>query len=75
VEYGFRPKPAQNGTEAHASADRELESYLHLYLLNRGVLITPFHNMVLMSPTTTLDDVTLHDRLFTTAIDELMAAV
>jgi glutamate-1-semialdehyde 2,1-aminomutase len=75
VEYGFRPKPAQNGTEAHASSDRELESYLHLYLLNRGVLITPFHNMVLMSPTTTLDDVTLHDRLFTAAIDELMAAV
>jgi glutamate-1-semialdehyde 2,1-aminomutase len=73
VEYGFQPEPAQNGTVAHASADRELESYLHLYLLNRGVLITPFHNMVLMSPATTLDDVYLHDRLFTAAIDELIA--
>jgi glutamate-1-semialdehyde 2,1-aminomutase len=73
VEYGFRPNPARNGTEAHACADRELESYLHLYLLNRGVLITPFHNMVLMSPTTTLDDLALHDRIFTAAIDELQA--
>jgi glutamate-1-semialdehyde 2,1-aminomutase len=42
-------------------------------LLNRGVLITPFHNMVLMSPTTTLDDLALHDRIFTAAIDELQA--
>jgi glutamate-1-semialdehyde 2,1-aminomutase len=42
-------------------------------LLNRGVLITPFHNMVLMSPTTTADDVALHNRHFTAAVDELMA--
>jgi glutamate-1-semialdehyde 2,1-aminomutase len=73
VEYGFRPQPARNGTDAHASVDRDLEVYLHLYLLNRGVLITPFHNMVLMSPTTSSDDVKLHDRIFTAAVNELVA--
>jgi glutamate-1-semialdehyde aminotransferase len=73
VEYSFQPQPALNGTAAHEGVDRELESYLHLYLLNRGVLITPFHNMVLMSPASTAADVALHDRLFTAAIDELLA--
>jgi glutamate-1-semialdehyde 2,1-aminomutase len=71
VEYSFQPQPAINGTAAHASVDRELESYLHLYLLNRGVLITPFHNMALLSPASTAADVALHERLFTAAIDEL----
>ncbi|HUY83857.1 MAG TPA: transaminase [Steroidobacteraceae bacterium] len=74
VEYGFRPTPAPNGSAAKAAADRDLESYLHLYLLNRGVLITPFHNMALMSPATTPADVALHDRLFAAAVDELIAA-
>ncbi len=67
---------SQASLSAHEGADRELESYLHLhlhlYLLNRGVLITPFHNMVLMSPASTTDDVTLHDRPFA-AVDELFA--
>jgi glutamate-1-semialdehyde 2,1-aminomutase len=71
VEYSFLPQPAPNGTAAHLGADRPLESYLHLYLLNRGVLITPFHNMVLISPASTPADVALHDRLFTEAVDEL----
>jgi glutamate-1-semialdehyde 2,1-aminomutase len=73
VEYSFQPQPAMNGTAAHEGVDRELDSYLHLYLLNRGVLITPFHNMVLISPASTAADVVLHDRLFTTAIDELLS--
>jgi glutamate-1-semialdehyde 2,1-aminomutase len=72
VEYCFLREPPPNGTVAHQGADRQLESYLHLYLLNRGVLITPFHNMVLMSPTSTAADVALHDRLFTAAVDELI---
>jgi len=72
VEYAFLPQPAPNGTVAHLGADRALESYLHLYLLNRGVLITPFHNMVLLSPASTTADVALHDRLFTQAVDELL---
>jgi glutamate-1-semialdehyde 2,1-aminomutase len=73
VEYSFQPLPATNGTAAHEGVDRELDSYLHLYLLNRGVLITPFHNMVLISPALTAADVALHDQLFTAAIDELLA--
>ena len=72
VEYSFLREPPPNGTLAHQGADRQLESYLHLYLLNRGVLITPFHNMVLMSPASTAADVALHDRLFTAAVDELI---
>ncbi|HEY6710967.1 MAG TPA: aspartate aminotransferase family protein, partial [Rubrobacter sp.] len=50
VEYGFSPVPPRNGGEAAASHDDELETLLHLYALNRGVLITPFHNMALMAP-------------------------
>jgi glutamate-1-semialdehyde 2,1-aminomutase len=74
VEYAFLPQPASNGTVAHLGADRALESYLHLYLLNRGVLITPFHNMVLICPASTAADVALHDQLFTEAVDELYGA-
>jgi glutamate-1-semialdehyde 2,1-aminomutase len=71
VEYSFQPQAAHNGTRAHEGIDRDLDSFLHLYLLNRGVLITPFHNMVLVSPDTTAADVALHERLFTAAVDEL----
>jgi len=74
VEYSFLPQPPADGTTAHAGQDRELETYLHLYLLNRGVLITPFHNMVLMSPASTRADVALHEQLFGAAVDELIAA-
>ena len=74
VEYGFLPWPPHNGTLAHQGADRELDAFLHLYLQNRGVLITPFHNMVLISPTTTMEDVALHDRLLSAAVDELFPA-
>jgi glutamate-1-semialdehyde 2,1-aminomutase len=74
VEYSFLPQPPANGTAAHAGQDRELETYLHLYLLNRGVLITPFHNMVLLSPASTPADVALHEQLFGAAVDELIAA-
>jgi glutamate-1-semialdehyde 2,1-aminomutase len=73
VEYSFQSQPATNGTAAHDGVDRELETYLHLYLLNRGILMTPFHNMVLISPASTAQDVALHERIFTAAIDELLA--
>jgi glutamate-1-semialdehyde 2,1-aminomutase len=73
VEYSFLPQPPSNGTQAHQGADRQLEAYLHLYLQNRGVLITPFHNMVLISPASTAADVALHDRLLTAGVDELFA--
>ena len=53
AEYWYLPRPARNGTEANDAIDLELDDYLHIYLANRGVLLTPFHNMALMSPATT----------------------
>ena len=45
---------------------------LHLYALNRGVLITPFHNMALMAPTTTEAQVDRHTAVFVVAPYELV---
>ncbi|MBN3855657.1 aspartate aminotransferase family protein [Paraburkholderia sp. Ac-20340] len=59
-EFQFCATPPRNGTEARAAMDDELEHVIHLYLLNRGVLITPFHNMMLVCPDTSEADV---DRL------------
>lgn len=71
-EYRFaRPYP-RNGGESNAAADGELEDFLHLYLANRGVMLTPFHNMALMCPTTTVDDVAVHHLVFENAIKELL---
>jgi glutamate-1-semialdehyde 2,1-aminomutase len=72
VEYLFRPERARNGSEAAAGQDDELDAFIHLYLLNRGILMTPFHNMALMSPATTADDVDRHTAVFGQAADELI---
>src|SRR3954452_9850161 len=72
AEYRFQPEPAHNGTEAHAAADPELERYLHLHALNRGVLLTPFHNMALMGPTTTAADVDRHSEVLAEAVASLV---
>src|SRR5229473_1288111 len=72
AEYTFREKPPRNGGESAAAADFELERFLHLYALNRGVLLTPFHNMALMCPATTAADVDLHTRIFAEAALELV---
>jgi glutamate-1-semialdehyde 2,1-aminomutase len=74
VEYLFRPDRARNGTEAAAGQDDELDPFIHLYLLNRGILMTPFHNMALMSPATTAEDVDRHTEVFAQAADELIGA-
>jgi glutamate-1-semialdehyde 2,1-aminomutase len=71
AELAFAPEPPRNGGASAALHDGELEDALHLYLLNRGVLITPFHNMALMSPATTEADVDRHTELF----GEFLAAV
>jgi glutamate-1-semialdehyde 2,1-aminomutase len=71
VEYGFSPEQPRNGSEAAASHDEELEDLMHLYALNRGVLITPFHNMALMAPTTTEVQVDQHTAVFAEALEEL----
>ena len=67
AEYTFREKPPRNGEESAAASDFELERFLHLYALNRGVLLTPFHNMALMCPATTEADVDLHTKIFAEA--------
>jgi Glutamate-1-semialdehyde aminotransferase len=72
AEYRFANPAPRNGTESAASADTELEDLIHLYLLNRGISLTPFHNMALMSPVTTTADVDLHHSVFGAAIGELL---
>jgi glutamate-1-semialdehyde 2,1-aminomutase len=64
AEYWFTPSPPRNGGQAAASEDHELMRFTHLYALNRGVLLTPFHNMALMSPATTDADVDAHTAVF-----------
>jgi glutamate-1-semialdehyde 2,1-aminomutase len=71
AEYRFTPEPPRTGAASAAAADRGVEEYLHLYLLNRGVLITPFHNMALMCPATTDEQVDRHTEAFTAAVEEL----
>jgi glutamate-1-semialdehyde 2,1-aminomutase len=74
AEYRFCPEPPRTGGESDAAADPQLDEYLHLYLANRGVLLTPFHNMALMSPATTQVDVDAHTAIFAAAADDLLAA-
>jgi glutamate-1-semialdehyde 2,1-aminomutase len=72
VEYRFaRPAP-RTGSESAAAHDEMLEEYLHLFLANRGVLITPFHNMALMCPATAAEDVDRHTELFADAVSGLV---
>ena len=71
AEYHFMPHPARDGAGQIAHADVELERLLHLWCLNRGILLTPFHNMALMSPATTEADVDVHTQVF----DDALAAL
>jgi glutamate-1-semialdehyde aminotransferase len=73
AEYLFGPDRPRNGSEAHAAGDFALERYLHLHALNRGILLTPFHNMALMCPATTEADVDRHTEVFHEAVLELSA--
>ncbi|SCL27588.1 glutamate-1-semialdehyde 2,1-aminomutase [Micromonospora rhizosphaerae] len=72
VEYRFATPAPRTGTASAACADPDLEDYLHVYLVNRGILLTPFHNMALMCPQTTVDDVARHHEVFTDALGELL---
>jgi glutamate-1-semialdehyde 2,1-aminomutase len=73
AEYHFLAAPARTGAEQAAATDFALERYLHLALMNRGVLITPFHNMALMSPATLEADVDRHTAGFEEAVAALVA--
>ncbi|MBW8706227.1 Glutamate-1-semialdehyde 2,1-aminomutase [Streptomyces sp. MBT84] len=70
-EYRFANPAPCTGTESAAASDTDLEDYLHLYLANRGLLLTPFHNMALMCPATTDKDVDTHTEVFGAALSEL----
>jgi glutamate-1-semialdehyde 2,1-aminomutase len=70
-EYLFQPTAPRTGAEAARAGDFELEQYIHLRLLNDGFLITPFHNMALMSPDTSHSDVDYHTQVFRQLIVEL----
>jgi glutamate-1-semialdehyde 2,1-aminomutase len=71
AEYWFCPPP-RDGAAAAAAADEDLEAFLHLWTLNRGVLLTPFHNMALFSPHHTEADVDVHTEIFRDAVAALL---
>ncbi len=72
AEYWFCPPP-RNGRDAAMSIDHELDAYLHLFCLNRGILLTPFHNMALMSPSHRAEHVERHTDVFNQAMDSLVS--
>ncbi len=72
AEYWFRSTPPRNGAEARASQDDELARYMHLATLNRGILLTPFHNMALIAPDVTEADIDLHTWVFRDVVKALL---
>ena len=72
AEYWFCTPPV-DGAQAAAAVDPMLESFLHLFCLNRGVLLAPFHNMALMSPFHSAADVDKHTEVFALALDAIIA--
>jgi glutamate-1-semialdehyde 2,1-aminomutase len=73
AEYLFASEAPSNGSEAHDAMDFDLERFLHLYAMNCGILLTPFHNMALMSPQTDAQDIDRHTQVFRGALQELVA--
>jgi glutamate-1-semialdehyde 2,1-aminomutase len=74
AEYWFCARAPRTGGEAAAADDHELARFTHLYALNRGILLTPFHNMALMSPATTEEDVDGHTEVFAQTAEALTRA-
>jgi glutamate-1-semialdehyde 2,1-aminomutase len=72
-EYLFQRSAPKTGGEAAKAGDFELEQYIHLRLLNDGILLTPFHNMALMSPYTCKSDVDAHTAAFRAMCQELVS--
>lgn len=71
MELQFMPHTPRNAQDVRDQAHSELEALTHLFMLNRGVLLTPFHSMLLVSPATTTADV---DKLLS-VFDELLVAL
>jgi glutamate-1-semialdehyde 2,1-aminomutase len=74
VEFVCAPNPPRNGSEARAAMDHELEGAIHLYLTNRGILLAPFHNMMLLSPVTRAEQVDRLLRELANCVAELLEA-
>ncbi|HSE67433.1 MAG TPA: aspartate aminotransferase family protein [Gemmatimonadales bacterium] len=72
AEYWFRPAPPRNGGEAAAAVDAELDRYMHLAALNRGILLTPFHNMAVIAPSVTEEDIDRHTAVFRESVEALV---
>jgi glutamate-1-semialdehyde 2,1-aminomutase len=72
AEYRFCAEVPGTGNQSRAAHDAEIEEYMHLYTLNRGIFITPFHNMALMCPATSRADVDRHTQVFREAVRELL---
>ena len=72
-EFQFCATSPRTGAEAEAAFHDELQMALHLYLINRGILITPFHNMTLCCPSTTAQDVDKLITMLDQALTELLA--
>jgi glutamate-1-semialdehyde 2,1-aminomutase len=73
AEYLFSRDRPRNGSQAHDAMDFEMERFMHLYAMNRGILLTPFHNMALMSPATKQEDIDHHTEIFREALKTLIA--
>ena len=72
AEYWFCPPP-RDGATAAAAVDNQLDAFMHLWAVNRGILLTPFHNMALMSPHHSTADVEAHTEVFATAVEALVS--
>ena len=72
-EIMFGAVPPRNGAESAAMRKGGLETWLHAFYLNEGVLVTPFHTMLLMCPTTTDSDVARHDQVFGRFVETVLA--
>lgn len=64
TEYVFSRKVAKNGTDAYLAKDQDLDCYMHLACLNRGIIMTPFHNMALITSATSEEDIDRHTAVF-----------
>ena len=72
AEYHFTPEAPRSGGEAAAAVHHEMERYLHLHALNRGIIMTPFHNMALFSPATPRSAADQHSEALDAAIATLI---
>jgi glutamate-1-semialdehyde 2,1-aminomutase len=72
AEYRFTKPAPKNGTESALASDDELDEFMHLYTINRNILMTPFHNMALMCPVTKDSDVDAHTKIFKEAVNLIL---